>query len=208
MLLQNLIVGRAGNLSRFARHWQLRPVVHVGVFLPSARAMAETDDTPPVGYVLRPRRSCIRCTIYPQLMLCRNRRFRVYTRTGDKGQSSLYNGERRNKDDAVFEALGDVDELNAHVGVAREHVAASNMGFEDQLVWIQSRLLDVGSAIATPPDRARPEVLAKVAFPIIHSEQLEHWIDAMDDQLPQLTNFILPVSGCAPKSARMHTDHS
>lgn len=139
--------------------------------------------------------------------MCRSRRFRVYTRTGDKGTSSLYNGERRNKDDDVFEALGDVDELNASLGLAREFVAEGSVGIQDQLVWIQSRLLDVGSTIATPPDKAKPEVLARVAFPHAHAEQLEQWIDVMDDQLPPLSNFILPVSFAFDVRVSVHFSH-
>lgn len=129
------------------------------------------------------------------------RRVRVYTRTGDKGTSSLYTGERRAKDDAVFEALGDVDELNAHMGMARELASDSLHGsgvesLVSRLAQIQSRLLDAGSAIATPSDSGTPEQLARVVFPSEITRNLEQWIDEMDSELPPLRNFILPVSLC------------
>lgn len=125
------------------------------------------------------------------------RRYRVYTRTGDKGESSLYNGERRTKDDEFFMALGDVDELNACIGLAREYGAVGSIGIEEQLVEIQSRLLDVGSAIATPRKSSRPEQLERALFSPDFTTQLEQWIDTMDDQLPPLKNFILPSGGLA-----------
>lgn len=121
------------------------------------------------------------------------RRIRVYTKTGDKGTSSLYNGERRDKDDAIFAALGDVDELNAAIGLANEFVTSEGVGISEQLTEVQSRLLDVGSAVATPVDASSPAHLSRVGFSGDHALQLERWIDAMDDELPPLKNFILPV---------------
>ena len=63
----------------------------------------------------------------------------VYTRTGDKGTSSLFNGERRPKTDPTFEALGHQDELNAVVGIAREYCELAHNGLDEPLAEIQSR---------------------------------------------------------------------
>lgn len=120
---------------------------------------------------------------------------------GDAGTTSLFNGVRASKDELYFAALGDVDELNAHLGLAREHCSLEGVGIEEQLVEIQSRLLDAGSAIATPQRSSSPERLLRTGFPD-HTAQLEAWIDAMDDTLPQLRNFILPSGGLA--SAQLH----
>ncbi|CAG9465658.1 unnamed protein product [Pedinophyceae sp. YPF-701] len=125
--------------------------------------------------------------------------FKVYTRTGDGGEASLYNGERRCKGDAVFAALGDVDELNSACGVARELCVedggAEGENVAEQLKSIQSRLLDVGSVVATPRDRSSQRKLQRVTFAAGHAAELESWIDAMDLSLPQLKNFILPSGG-------------
>lgn len=133
----------------------------------------------------------------------------VYTRTGDAGTSSLFSGERRRKDDALFDALGAADELNAHMGVAAVELSLSvtNRGENLQrlipmIEQIQSRLLDVGSAVATPVGSASPTKLKRAALPTGMVEQLELWIDELDAQLPPLTNFILP--GGVKSSAALH----
>mmetsp|Transcript_5377 Transcript_5377/g.8342 ORF Transcript_5377/g.8342 Transcript_5377/m.8342 type:complete len:241 (-) Transcript_5377:559-1281(-) len=121
--------------------------------------------------------------------------YKIYTRTGDEGISSLYNGERRPKSDDFFEALGAADELNAAIGVAREFCKESNNGLDSQLEEIQSRLIDVGSAVATPRSSSDPGKLERVKFDTNNVDLLETWIDAIDVQLPALTNFILPSGG-------------
>ena len=74
----------------------------------------------------------------------------LYTKTGDKGTSSLYNGERRLKTDIIFEVLGHQDELNCIIGIAREYCLQSQNGLDEMLSEIQSRLFDLGAAVATP----------------------------------------------------------
>lgn len=121
---------------------------------------------------------------------------KIYTKTGDKGTSSLYNGERRSKTDDVFKALGDVDELNSLLGIAREHIVEeSTVGA--QIQEIQSRLLDVGSCIATPPESSSESKRQRVEFESVHIERLESWIDVHAETLPALTQFILPSGGLA-----------
>jgi cob(I)alamin adenosyltransferase len=166
---------------------------------------------------------------------------KIYTKTGDEGTSSLYSGARRQKDDAIFHALGDVDELNSAVGISRDlladldpktaeqvqacpvegtndsrrimALAALYLKLMTQRMWvlvrlplnahgdtaqleiIQSRLLDVGSAVATPIEATGPGTATKqqrVQFDAAASSALETWIDEMDQELPQLTSFILP----------------
>ena len=137
---------------------------------------------------------------------------RVYTRTGDKGTSSLYTGERRAKDDLVFEALGTGDELNSFVGVARAALAADATSalapLAEQLISVQSALLDLGAHVATPRSDAEADAARqqRTLFPVQAATQLEQWIDQMDEHLPPLTTFVLPSGGVI--SAHLHVCRS
>jgi len=130
------------------------------------------------------------------------KKVRIYTRTGDKGLSSLFDGTRKKKDDVIFEALGTIDELNAHLGVAYELSKQSSNGLAEYLEQLQSRLLDIGSHVATPADSANQQALERVKFDAKYVQVLEEWIDRLDEQLPPLRNFILPSGGLT--AAQLH----
>ncbi|KNC77551.1 ATP:cob(I)alamin adenosyltransferase [Sphaeroforma arctica JP610] len=135
-----------------------------------------------------------------------SKRFKIYTRTGDKGNSMLFSGERRPKDDIVFEALGANDELTSAIGVAREYVldiSEKHNGEGDVgnlcavLEDIQCALQEVSSCIATPRSTASDKRVEKTRFDGTKAALLEEWIDEMDQSLPPLTAFILPSGGKA-----------
>lgn len=117
----------------------------------------------------------------------------LYTRTGDKGTTSLYSGERRPKSDPIFECLGHQDELNAILGIACEYCKTTDNGLEDMVMEIQSRLFDLGAAIATPIETSSNEKRAYTKFSAEHTAVLEEWIDELDARLPPITNFVIPV---------------
>jgi len=125
------------------------------------------------------------------------RGFKVYTRTGDEGKTSLYNGLRASKTTPTFEALGNTDELNSLIGVARYKCSQIEglKELEHMISDIQSRLLDVGSHIATPKLSSPDDRIKAMQFDEKHVVQLENWIDQMDEELPELKNFILPGGG-------------
>ncbi|KAG7252775.1 hypothetical protein CRUP_001227, partial [Coryphaenoides rupestris] len=127
---------------------------------------------------------------------------KIYTKTGDKGFSSTFTGERRPKEDGVFEALGVTDELSSALGLAREFCIDKDHSFTDQLHKIQCILQDVGSNIATPVSSARDIHIKRTAFSPEMITELETWIDEYTDELPPLTNFILPSGG--KSSAALH----
>lgn len=132
---------------------------------------------------------------------------KIYTKTGDKGTTSLFSGERRPKSDYVFDALGDVDEVTSNIGLAKNTLMESwqNENFKDialQFEKIQCALQDVNSCIATPIDLASPAKLERTKFDDGLTEELEEWIDFYTAELPPLKNFILPSGGIA--ACRIH----
>ncbi|KAI8823676.1 Adenosylcobalamin biosynthesis, ATP:cob(I)alamin adenosyltransferase-like protein [Fimicolochytrium jonesii] len=127
------------------------------------------------------------------------RRIPIYTRTGDKGTSALFTGERRSKDDDIFEALGTTDELSSYLGLAIDHCQDANNGLAEKLQQVQCLLQDIGSNVATPRSNASEVRLARTEFDTdgALAVELETWIDDLDKSLPPLRNFILPSGGKA-----------
>lgn len=113
---------------------------------------------------------------------------KIYTRTGDQGQTGLLGGERVPKDDARIEAYGTVDELNSHTGLLR---AVAPSGYDDLLVRIQRQLFTIGSHLASSSKEERDRFHLP---PITDTEitELEQAMDRMDSELPALRSFILP----------------
>jgi cob(I)alamin adenosyltransferase len=123
---------------------------------------------------------------------------KIYTRTGDKGETGLFGGERVLKDSTYVEAYGTVDELNSVLGIAVSFITDSQI--RSILEKIQSELFNVGADLATPLNQ--PKVEARKPIPRILPEQakrLEEIIDQSETELKPLTRFILPggISGAA-----------
>ncbi len=124
---------------------------------------------------------------------------RIYTKTGDKGETSLFGGERVWKDDLRICAYGTVDELNAILGVAITEL--TNKELKIAVEDIQNDLFTVGSDLASPLDRENKNlVVPRVDVKFIN--RLEALIDKYNSQLPELKNFILP--GGSKSSAILH----
>ena len=116
---------------------------------------------------------------------------RVYTRTGDDGETGLFGGPRVPKDDPRLEAYGTVDELNSVIGVA---AAIVDEDLRAQLQVIQSDLFDIGGELATPDLEERVQK-GQVVGPRVSDDdiaRLERWIDALDEEIEPLVRFILP----------------
>ena len=125
---------------------------------------------------------------------------KIYTKTGDTGETGLFGGGRVPKDDARVEAYGDVDELNAALGMAR---AVEPMPRIDEvLVPIQRDLFAIGALLATPDREKMRQHLEKARVDDDRVGQLERAIDDGDRELEPLRSFIVP--GGTPKAAALH----
>lgn len=109
---------------------------------------------------------------------------KIYTKTGDAGQTGLFSGERLSKADLRVEAYGTVDELNAHLGLLRD--LTEDASVKERLLLQQQHLFALGAALADD----RPEQAYRL--PENATEGLEAAIDAMEAALPRMTHFILP----------------
>ena len=112
---------------------------------------------------------------------------KIYTKTGDKGLTSLIGGTRVPKHHIRIESYGTVDELNSWIGLIRDQEIGQH--YRDVLKEVQDRLFTIGASLAADPERS------KMVIPDLHAadiELLEREIDSMNEQLPELKHFILP----------------
>ena len=122
---------------------------------------------------------------------------KIYTRGGDKGETSLGDGARRWKYDLRVVAYGTVDEANAVLGIARLHTAGEA---DSSLARIQNDLFDLGADLATPEGGSRRAGALRIVPSQV--ERLESEIDAMNENLAPLNSFVLP--GGSVASAHLH----
>lgn len=122
---------------------------------------------------------------------------KIYTKTGDKGETSLFGGKRVAKSSLRIEAYGTVDELNSHLGFARALVPPKEI--DEELLLLQTELFTLGADLAAPLAETTSHI-ARIDEPNV--VRLESVIDKLDEQLPPLKNFILP-SG-TPAAVQLH----
>jgi len=126
---------------------------------------------------------------------------KIYTKTGDEGETGLFGGQRVAKDDLRVEAYGTVDELNATLGTA--HALKAEPELDALILTIQHDLFTLGADLATPEERdlAKGKIkIERVEAPRV--DRLEAAIDRYEAELPPLTRFILP--GGHPLAAALH----
>ena len=126
-----------------------------------------------------------------------NRLRKIYTRTGDDGSTGMADGSRVSKADALFSVMGDIDELNSHIGLVRAHFTNTSINsalperlqqqastdFNQALIVVQHLLFNIGGELAMPEYEG---------INATHIDWLEQQIDSMNSHLPPLKDFILP----------------
>ncbi|MFO0684639.1 MAG: cob(I)yrinic acid a,c-diamide adenosyltransferase [Sandaracinus sp.] len=125
---------------------------------------------------------------------------KIYTRTGDAGDTGLFGGERVSKASTRVEAYGDVDELNSFLGVARQHRFGKDGEdeFDRLLAAIQSRLFDLGAELSNAKGK-------DLGIPLVDDadvEAMERAIDRAEEEVPPLKVFVVPAG--APLAAHLH----
>ncbi len=110
----------------------------------------------------------------------------IYTKTGDKGNTGLFNGKRVSKASLRIEAIGTVDELNSVIGFVISGLRTTDYGLRRELIRIQKDLFVIGGALANPKQKVN---LSK------RTKEFEKLIDELTKKLPPLFNFILPGGG-------------
>jgi len=119
---------------------------------------------------------------------------KIYTKTGDKGTTSLFGGTRVPKHHIRIESYGTVDELNAHIGLIKDQKIEAHT--KEILNRVQDRLFTIGSTLATEPEKASLKSgKERLRIPKICEEDimlLEKEMDLMNDALPEMTHFVLP----------------
>ena len=114
---------------------------------------------------------------------------KIYSKTGDTGETGLFGGKRVAKDDARVEAYGSVDELNAFLGALADTIVQPSEVYSFLTNEVQCRLFDLGSHLATDPTGSFQLPSGLQESDLL---ALEVWIDKMTEELPPLKNFILP----------------
>ncbi|MGA0560650.1 cob(I)yrinic acid a,c-diamide adenosyltransferase [Larkinella sp. VNQ87] len=113
---------------------------------------------------------------------------KIYTKTGDKGQTALIGGRRVSKAHHRIDAYGTIDELNSWIGLVRDQPVNENR--KELLKEIQDRLFTIGAELATDPEKTVKKPLPAIQASDV--ELLEQAMDAMDAELPELRAFVLP----------------
>jgi cob(I)alamin adenosyltransferase len=124
---------------------------------------------------------------------------KIYTKTGDKGTTSLIGGTKVSKSHIRIESYGTVDETNSWIGVVSDHIADATT--KHTLKEVQDRLFTIGSSLACDPDKE-----PKLKIPDLHEEDvvfLEKEMDRMNEALPEMKSFILPAGSAAVSFAHV-----